>query len=295
MSHPRLLSSRSELRELRSAWTSQTVGLVPTMGALHAGHAELIRRARDRSDVVIVSIFVNPLQFGPTEDLSRYPRTLDGDRQLCSELGVDLVFAPSVGEMYPDGQPEISLSAGALGRVLEGRSRPGHFDGVLTVVAKLLLLCRPDYAFFGEKDAQQLLLIRRMVADLDFGPEVIAVPTIRDADGLALSSRNRRLSPAERAAALSLSRALRRAEGAIRGGPGAVVRAAEEELRATPGVLVDYLALVDPRTLAPIPASQAGQALLAIAATIGNTRLIDNALLDFPELPRNDGEPHEQP
>ncbi|MCT7352071.1 pantoate--beta-alanine ligase, partial [Streptomyces sp. 15-116A] len=185
--------------------------VVMTMGALHEGHATLIRAAREhvgREGYVVVTVFVNPLQFGAGEDLDRYPRTLDADLRIAEQAGADIVFAPSVEEMYPDGKPQITLRAGAMGERLEGAARPGHFDGMLTVVAKLLHLTRPDAAFFGQKDAQQLALIRRMVRDLNFGVEIVAVPTVREEDGLALSSRNRYLSPEERRTALALSRAL---------------------------------------------------------------------------------------
>ncbi|HLL32423.1 MAG TPA: pantoate--beta-alanine ligase, partial [Streptomyces sp.] len=185
--------------------------VVMTMGALHEGHATLIRTARERvgrKGYVVVTVFVNPLQFGAGEDLDRYPRTLEADLKTAGQAGADIVFAPSVDEMYPDGRPEITLRAGAMGERLEGASRPGHFDGMLTVVTKLLHLTRPDVAFFGQKDAQQLALIRRMVRDLNFPVEIVGVPTVREEDGLALSSRNRYLSPQERRTALALSRAL---------------------------------------------------------------------------------------
>src|SRR6478735_3656311 len=197
-----LARSLASLRE-----DGASVALVPTMGALHDGHRALITRARELADVVVVSIFVNPLQFGPNEDLDRYPRPWETDLAICTEDGVDLVFAPSEAVMYPD-TPRVTVSAGAMGTVLEGAARPGHFDGVLTVVAKLFNLVRPDVAVFGEKDAQQLALIRRMVTDLNIPVWVDGCPTVREKDGLALSSRNRYLSPPERVTALSLSLAL---------------------------------------------------------------------------------------
>ncbi len=276
---PQLVHTRAKIREIRAAWGQCRVGLVPTMGALHAGHAELIRRARADCERVVVSIFVNPLQFAADEDLDRYPTTLTADRELCTGLGVDLIFAPTAGEMYPQRRPVVSLDAGPLGQVLEGQSRAGHFSGVLTVVAKLFLLGQPSCAFFGEKDAQQLLLIQKMVADLEFPTQIIPVPTIRDDDGLALSSRNQYLSAAERTAARAIPLALQAADRSVHRGPGQVRRLVEEELRAAPGIEVDYIALVDPTTLRPVAGS--GPALLAVAATVGHTRLIDNIRLTF--------------
>jgi pantoate--beta-alanine ligase len=255
------------------------VGVVMTMGALHPGHRELIAVARKRCAVVVVTVFLNPLQFAPTEDLSRYPRTLDSDLALCTEAGVDVVFAPDVEEVYPAGRPQVRVVAGPLGDVLEGASRPGHFDGVLTVVAKLLHLTQPDVAYFGQKDAQQLLLISRMVDDLNFPLEVVAVPTVRDPDGLALSSRNTYLTPRDRVSALALSRALFAGVAAEAGGAGAVRRAARAVLDAEPGISLDYLALVDPATLGEVVDGATGPALLAVAARVGTTRLIDNVPL----------------
>jgi pantoate--beta-alanine ligase len=271
----RLVHTRSELRGALSNRPGE-VGVVMTMGALHDGHRELIRVARRRCEVIVVTVFLNPLQFAPGEDLSRYPRTLDTDLELCAAEDVDLVFAPAVSEVYPVGEPQVRVHAGPLGDVLEGASRPGHFDGVLTVVAKLLHMTRPDVAYFGQKDAQQLLLIRRMVADLDFPVEVVAVPTVREADGLALSSRNGYLTAADRDVALALSRALTAGAAAATGGPAAVRRAALAVLELQPALGLDYLALVDPATLAEVPAGFTGEALLAVAAKVGTTRLIDN-------------------
>jgi pantoate--beta-alanine ligase len=255
------------------------VGVVMTMGALHEGHAALVREARRTCDTVIVTIFLNPLQFGPAEDLARYPRTFDADLALCTREGVDLVFAPGPDVVYPDGDPGVRVSAGHLGEVLEGRSRPGHFDGVLTVVAKLLHLTRPDAAYFGQKDAQQLLIIRRMVRDLDFGSEILAVPTVREPDGLAMSSRNMYLTTLDREVALTLVRSLRAGETVAAEGASAVRRAARDVLVAEPLVLVDYLVLVHPESLADVPEWYSGPALLAVAARVGTTRLIDNAPL----------------
>ncbi|WP_422641169.1 pantoate--beta-alanine ligase [Streptomyces glaucescens] len=301
-----------------------------TMGALHEGHATLIRTAREhvgRKGYVVVTVFVNPLQFGAGEDLDRYPRTLDADLKTAEQAGADIVFAPSADEMYPDGRPEITFRAGAMGERLEGASRPGHFDGMLTVVAKLLHLTRPDVAFFGQKDAQQLALIRRMVRDLNFPVEIVGVPTVREEDGLALSSRNRYLSPQERRTALALSRALfaaqdrhvalealraralevpstrARAEAlsaigesraaadahavakAVPGGPAEVRAAArlvlDEAARLDPPLALDYLALVDPSDFTEVGDDFTGEAVLAVAARVGATRLIDNITLTF--------------
>jgi pantoate--beta-alanine ligase len=225
---------------------------------------------------VVVTIFVNPLQFGPNEDFDKYPRTLEADVEACRAEGASLVFAPSRDEMYPGGAPQITMNAGPLGDLLEGASRPGHFAGMLTVVEKLLMLTRADVAYFGEKDFQQLALIRRMVRDLELDVEIVGVPTVREPDGLALSSRNRYLSADERRAALVLSRALR--EGAARTDPEAALAAATKILNDEPGVRVDYLALTGP-DLGPPPA--AGPARLLVAARVGATRLIDNVPLEL--------------
>jgi pantoate--beta-alanine ligase len=252
------------------------VAVVMTMGALHEGHRELMRVARAHADHVLVTIFVNPLQFGPGEDFDRYPRTLEADLEACRAEGVDLVFAPSRDEVYPDGTPSVTLQAGPLGAILEGACRPGHFDGVLTVVAKLFLLTRADLAFFGEKDYQQLALVKRMARDLEIPVEVRGVPTVREPDGLALSSRNRYLSPADREAALALSRALW--AGAAQSDAEGALSAAGKILSARTGLQVDYLALTDP-ALGPAPAS--GPARLLVAARVGTTRLIDNVPLEL--------------
>ncbi|SIN24928.1 pantoate--beta-alanine ligase [Micromonospora cremea] len=279
-----LVHTRADLAEAR-AGLKGTVGVVMTMGALHSGHETLLRAARDRADHVLVTIFVNPLQFGPNEDFDRYPRTLDADLEVCRRAGADLVFAPSVAEMYPDGQPRVRLDPGPLGGELEGASRPGFFHGVLTVVLKLFQLTKPDLAFFGEKDYQQLTLVRRMTRDLDVPVEVVGVPTVREPDGLALSSRNRYLSEPERAAALSLSAALRAGVQAADAGldAGAVLTAAHAAFGAgTPGARLDYLVLTDPE-LEPGPVS--GPARLVIAAWVGATRLIDNAAIHLAPRP----------
>lgn len=257
--------------------------VVMTMGALHEGHAALIRAARAHAGqgVVTVTVFVNPLQFGPNEDLDRYPRTLDADIGLAEKAGADYVFAPAADEVYPGGQPQVRITAGPMGERYEGASRPGHFDGMLTVVAKLLHLTRPEAAFFGQKDAQQLALIRRMVTDLNFPVEIVAVPTVREPDGLALSSRNRYLSAEDRTHALALSRALFAGRDAAGGGPDAVRAAATKALAAADGLTVDYLALVDPKNFTATEPYHTGPAVLAVAAKVGTTRLIDNLPLDF--------------
>jgi pantoate--beta-alanine ligase len=269
--------TRAELaRSLRDASGGDadgSVGLVPTMGALHRGHAVLLDDARGRADVLVTSIFVNPLQFGPGEDLERYPRSFDADLAVCEDHGVDVVFAPAVDEVYPCGQPQVTIDPGPLGTVLEGASRPGHFRGVLTVVAKLLGLVRPAVAVFGQKDYQQLVLIRRMTQDLCLPVDVVGAETVREEDGLALSSRNRYLSPTERASALALSVALRAGQAAAHDGPDAVRREAQSVLDAAPDLELDYLALTDDM-LGPAPAE--GAARLLVAARVGSTRLIDN-------------------
>jgi pantoate--beta-alanine ligase len=251
------------------------------MGALHDGHRALLRRARIEAANVAVSIFVNPLQFGPNEDLDRYPRTLDADLEACRAEGVGLVFVPDVPTMYPT-QPVVRLNAGPMGEVLEGASRPGHFDGVLTVVLKLFHLVRPDIAVFGAKDAQQLVLVRRMVDDLDVGVRIVAEATVREPDGLALSSRNRYLSADERSSALALPQALRVGEEAAKRGVKAVRDCTNAVLARESGVRTDYVTLVDPRTFTEVPDNYAGPAVLAIAAYVGSTRLIDNATLELP-------------
>jgi pantoate--beta-alanine ligase len=272
----KVVESRDELRAARAA-APGPVAVVMTMGALHEGHEQLIRTARQQAATVLVTVFLNPLQFGPNEDLSRYPRRMKSDLALCTRAGVDIVFAPTPDVVYPDGEPLVRVNAGPLGDVLEGASRPGHFDGVLTVVGKLLHLTRPDRAYFGQKDAQQLLLIRQLVRDLDFDVEVVAVPTVRDPDGLALSSRNGYLDADSRVSALALSRALRAGEAAADQGADAVRRAASAVLEGESDVAVDYLVLVDPSTLRDVPDDHRGPALLAVAAKVGTTRLIDNA------------------
>lgn len=279
----RLVGSRVELREALDSHGGRSgpVALVPTMGALHAGHASLMAHARSvvgPDAPLVVSVFVNPMQFAPGEDLDRYPRTLDADLDLCAREGVDLVLAPSVDEVYPGGEPQVTVAPGPLGSELEGASRPTHFRGVLTVVAKLFGLVRPDVAVFGEKDYQQLALIRRMAADLCLGVDVLGAPTVREDDGLALSSRNRFLDASQRREAVALSRALGAGAAAGPEGADAVLAAATDVLEAAPGIDLDYLALRSPG-LGPAPA--AGPARLLLAARVGSTRLIDNTGLDL--------------
>ncbi|GAA3160828.1 MULTISPECIES: pantoate--beta-alanine ligase [Streptomyces] len=328
---PQLLHTAAALRSTARGDGPRAV--VMTMGALHEGHATLVRAARERvgpRGQVVVTVFVNPLQFGAGEDLDRYPRTLDADVRVAAAAGADVVFAPSVDEVYPGGEPQVRIAAGPMGTRLEGASRPGHFDGVLTVVAKLLHLTGPDVALFGEKDAQQLAVITKMAADLNFPVEIVGVPTVREDDGLARSSRNRYLSAAERRTALALSTALfaardrltaeealraraggdgprsqRRSEAlaalgeeraaadahavarAAAGRPGpAVARAAAHAVltdaaHLEPPLELDYLALVDPSDFTEVPDGYEGEAVLALAARVGTTRLIDNIRLHF--------------
>ncbi|GIG23061.1 pantothenate synthetase [Cellulomonas chitinilytica] len=282
---PTLVRTRAELDTALRAGDGSRRAVVMTMGALHAGHLSLVEQARALADTVVVTIFVNPLQFAPTEDLSRYPRDLEGDVRLLTAPGLlragDVVFAPTPDVVYPDGDPVVRVSAGSVGDVLEGAARPGHLDGVLTVVLKLMHLTRPDVALYGEKDAQQLAAIRRMVHDLDVPVEVVGAPLVRDADGLALSSRNAYLTAEERDRALGLSRALRAGvERAASGATASEVRAAAGAELAASGVDdVDYVALVDPSTFAEVPDDVHGDALLLLAARVGTTRLIDNTAL----------------
>ena len=291
---------RAESARLLGRKRGASQGLVPTMGALHEGHARLARTAVAQNDVVVASIFVNPLQFGDASDLDRYPRTLEADLALLDAEGVDLAFAPSVDEVYPGGEPLVRITAGPIGDKWEGASRPGHFDGALTVVAKLLHYGMPGAglpggdvpgaglpayrAYFGQKDAQQLALVRRMVEDLDFPVEIVAVPTVRSADGLALSSRNRFLSDEEREAALVLSRALRLIEKRANAHEPLDLDSARALVESQPLVGLDYFEVVDPRTLEPLAENCRdtpfrGEGLALIAAKVGPVRLIDNAPL----------------
>ncbi len=279
---PAVAATAEELRPAVRAARRQgrSVGLVPTMGALHAGHASLVRAARAADGFVVVSIFVNPTQFGPHEDLDRYPRPFEQDLALCGELGVDLVFAPQPATMYPPGF-RTWVEVTGLQDVLEGASRPGHFRGVATVVLKLFNLVQPDRAYFGQKDAQQARLLVQMVRDLDVPVEVRVLPTVREPDGLALSSRNKYLDADQRRHAAALSRALAEARDRVAAGErdGEALRALlTERVAATPGAALDYAAVVDADTLAPV-ARLSGPTLLALAVRFGTTRLIDNVLL----------------
>jgi pantoate--beta-alanine ligase len=258
-----------------------TVGLVPTMGALHAGHAALIRAAKQSTGFVVVSVFVNPAQFGPNEDFARYPRTLEADQRLCADAGADLIFAPTVAEMYPEGSVAF-VEVPGLQDVLCGASRPGHFRGVCTVVLKLFNVVRPDAAVFGAKDFQQARVIRQMVRDLNVPVRVQVVPTVREADGLAKSSRNRYLSPEQRAAAPGISRALRATGARARAGETDVARlesALAADLAAIPGARVDYARILDADSLRPL-ARLDRPAVAAVAVFLGSTRLIDNLVIE---------------
>lgn len=262
-------------RELR---VGGVVGFVPTMGALHEGHLSLVRRARAECGVVVASIFVNPLQFGAGEDLARYPRTFEADCAALEAEGVALLFAPEAAEMYPGGAVTTVTVAG-IGDRLDGASRPGHFAGVATVVAKLLHVVAPGRAYFGQKDAAQLAVLRRMVRDLNFDVELVACAIVRDADGLALSSRNRYLSEGERVQALALRRSLMAMERMIARGERESAALVREGMLVLDAVRVDYLAVVDAETLLPVTAAETG-ALVAVAAWVGGTRLIDNFVVE---------------
>lgn len=278
-----ILRRVSELRE----WSRRerndggnTIGLVPTMGALHAGHASLIRAASESCGFVAVSIFVNPTQFGPNEDFSRYPRTFDADCALAEANGANVIFAPTVEELYPTGSSTF-VDVEELSNRLDGLSRPGHFRGVATVVSKLLIAAEPDRAFFGQKDAAQVSVLRRMVTDFRIGTEIVVCPIVRESDGLALSSRNAYLSPAERKQALVLSRAIRKVESLYSIGErdsAKMIAAARDTFATEPAVRIDYVELVDWSTLLPLETAAPG-ALFAVAAYVGNTRLIDNTIL----------------
>jgi pantoate--beta-alanine ligase len=279
----KILRSVSELRQ----WSREqrkkegnSIGLVPTMGALHAGHASLIRAAAASCSHVAVSIFVNPTQFGPNEDYARYPRTLDADCALAEANGASVVFAPTVEELYPAGAATFVEVEGLSNR-LDGASRPGHFRGVTTVVSKLLIAAEPDRAFFGQKDAAQVAVLRRMGSDLRLAAEIVVCPIVRESDGLALSSRNAYLSPSERTQALALSRAVRKAEALAASGQrrdAILIETARQILAAEPDIRVDYIELVNWATLEPVETAAPGS-LFAIAAWVGATRLIDNTIL----------------
>jgi len=278
-----ILRTVEELREWSRAnrKLGRSIGLVPTMGALHAGHASLIRAAAASCEQVAVSIFVNPTQFGPNEDFARYPRTFEADCALAQAEGAHVIFAPSVDELYPDGGTTF-VEVEGLSERLDGKSRPGHFRGVASVVAKLFIAAEPDRAFFGQKDAAQVAVLRRMVLDLRFGTEIVVCPIVREVDGLALSSRNVYLSATERAQAPTLNRAIRRVESFVgQGGRSAIalLEAAREVFDAEPSVRVDYIELVDWATLQPVESASPGT-LFAVAAYVGATRLIDNTIFN---------------
>ncbi|WP_328318908.1 pantoate--beta-alanine ligase [Streptomyces sp. NBC_00388] len=291
-----MLHTAAELNALPGGRTGAAVpqsatprAVVMTMGALHEGHATLVRAAREQvgaAGQVVVTVFVNPLQFGAGEDIDRYPRTLEADLAVAELAGADIVFAPAADEVYPGGEPQVRIAAGPMGERFEGAARPGHFDGMLTVVAKLLHLTRPDVALFGQKDAQQLALVRRMARDLDFPVGIVGVPTVREPDGLAMSSRNRFLSAGDRTTALALSRALfagRDALAASGHATPAAVRAAAMAVLDAAALSPDYLSLIDPSDFTEAAGEHRGEAVLAVAARVGTTRLIDNIPLTFGE------------
>jgi len=277
---PTIAELRSRTDAARAA--GRTVGLVPTMGFFHEGHRSLMRRAREERDLVVVSIFVNPLQFGPNEDFAAYPRDMDRDLAMAAAEGVDVVFAPGAEEMYPGGEPQVTVDPGPLADRLEGASRPGHFRGVATVVAKLFHVAGPGVAYFGQKDAQQLAIVRRMARDLSFPVEVVACPIVREPDGLAMSSRNVFLQPDERAAAAGLSRGLHGAERLLRRGErhaAALAGAVAAEVEREPLADLDYAAVVDEDTFEEVDRVERPARAL-VAARVGRPRLIDNVLLD---------------
>ena len=282
MSRPELIDTPAAMRDWseRHRLAGRRVGFVPTMGALHEGHLALVDEARRNSDVVVVSVFVNPLQFDVRADFDRYPRPIDDDLRACADAGVDAVYAPTAAAMYPPGF-QTHVEPGPLAERLEGEHRPGHFRGVTTVVAKLFAAVRPHVAVFGQKDAQQLAVVRRMALDLDLGIEIVGMPTVREPDGLALSSRNRRLGPEQRAAAVVVSRALRSIEESLRQGSTdatVLVRRAAEVIDAEPLARLEHVEIVDPDTFEPV--HTVDRPSLALAAVwFGEVRLIDNLLL----------------
>ena len=275
----------SGIAELRNAiagapQNAARIGFVPTMGALHSGHLSLVERARAECDLVVMSIFVNPLQFGPTEDFTRYPRPIEEDERLATQSGVDILFTPGADDMYPDGRM-ITVTAGEHGKKWEGAVRPGHFDGVLTVVAKLFNVVQPDISVFGRKDLQQAALVKSLVRDLDFPITIVIAPTVREADGLALSSRNRYLSEVDRGHALSLIRSLRAVSASFDSGVSdarELESAGRDVIDAVPQISLDYLAVVNPDTMEQETRAGRGSAAI-IAARVGSTRLIDNLIL----------------
>ena len=275
---PTIIEMKAACREVTRG--GKTLGFVPTMGALHDGHLSLVHASKSRCGVTAVSIFVNPLQFGPAEDLAKYPRTLERDATMLERLGVDLLFIPGVDEMYPPGA-QTYVTVEELSDKLDGASRPGHFRGVATVVAKLFEIVRPDSAFFGQKDAAQVAVLRKMVNDLSLDVEVVVCPIVREKDGLAMSSRNAYLAPEQRQQALVLHRSLIRVQAAANAGerdPARLIEVGRQVIAEEPGARLDYFAIVHPNTLAPVSDLARG-ALVAVAAYVGSTRLIDNLLL----------------
>jgi pantoate--beta-alanine ligase len=278
----KIITSISEMQSLVESLRRQgrTIGFVPTMGFLHEGHLSLMRRARQECDTVVVSIFVNPTQFGPREDFERYPRDEEGDRKKCESAGVDIIFMPSAAEMYPE-KPEVFVVVEGISDILEGAVRPGHFRGVATVVAKLFSIVKPHKAFFGQKDYQQCAVIKRMVKGLNFDVEIVVMPTVREQDGLAMSSRNSYLSADERRAAAAIHRALRAGEQLVNAGirePEKLTNKMRAVLREEKGLLIDYIEVADPDSLAPLEAVKEGMVVL-VAVRLGRTRLIDNHLI----------------
>jgi pantoate--beta-alanine ligase len=265
---------RTQVAAARAA--GRRVALVPTMGALHEGHLALVASAREVADVVVVSVFVNPLQFGPKEDFARYPRDLAADLAVLTEAGADFLFAPEAGDLLPDGRTQVRVAAGQIGDTLEGRVRPGHFDGVLTIVLKLLHIVGPDVVVFGQKDAQQVFLVRRMIRDLDVPVELEVVEIEREDDGLARSSRNRYLDAGARRLARVVPAALDAAESYADRDADAMTAAAQSALAGEDGAVLEYLAIVDPATFRPVDDGYRGRALVLVAARVGGTRLIDN-------------------
>ena len=279
----KIVTSPSEIQDYcRSALAEgKTIGLVPTMGFLHEGHLSLMRRARVENDLTVVSIFVNPTQFGPTDDYEEYPRDLQSDSEMAAEAGVDIIFAPSAEDMYPEGYATFVNVEGITEKMC-GASRPGHFRGVTTVVAKLFNLVQPHRAYFGQKDAQQTVVIKRMAADLNFGVEIVVMPTVREDDGVAMSSRNKYLNEDERRAALVLNKSLHKARNLTKSGErdaAKIYRKMRDMIEAEPLAKVDYISIVDANTLADIDIVN-GKTLIAMAVFIGETRLIDNVVLD---------------
>jgi pantoate--beta-alanine ligase len=268
------------VREARAG--GKSIGVVPTMGALHAGHVSLVEAAASECDFVVVTIFVNPTQFAPDEDLAKYPRTLEADLELCRAAGADVVFTPAATTMYPPNSQSV-VSVSRISRMLEGESRPGHFDGVTTIVAKLFNITEPDRAYFGQKDFQQQLVVRQMVRDLNFGVNIVTCPIIREADGLAMSSRNRYLSPDERQTALQIKQSLllaQRMASETQASPAKIADVMRQKLRQTPGINLNYAVVVDTDTLNPVTEG-VDHAVALIAARVGSTRLIDNLVLQF--------------